>query len=255
MYQLVQMGEDMSEMRLPGFAGRIAVVTGAARGIGRALSVALVEQGASVAMLDVDWEGVSAPNGERLRRIECDISDAESVDAAFLETEDSLGVPSILVNNAAILRIAGLLDTTPEDWRRILDVNVTGAFICTQRAVPGMQDAGYGRIVNIGSNSGKMGGTSAVTAYAASKAALHNLARSVATEFAGFGITANVVAACLIDTGMAADAGLERLVDRIPVGRIGTVEDVVYSTLFLASSAASYITAEVMDVNGGFYID
>ncbi|MEN8112888.1 MAG: SDR family NAD(P)-dependent oxidoreductase [Actinomycetota bacterium] len=245
----------MSEYAFPGFEGKVAVVTGAARGIGRGLAEGLAAQGAKVGLLDISWEGVEAPENPALLPIECDIADEDSVDAAIAQIEEAFGAPSILVNNAAILPIAGLVDTTPEVWRRTLDVNITGAFLCTRRVVPAMREAKYGRIINIGSNSGKMGGTAPVTAYAATKAALHNLARSVATEFAKDGITANAVAACLIDTGMATDAGLEKYVERIPVGRIGTVDDVVYATLFLASTAAGYITAEVMDVNGGFYID
>ncbi len=245
----------LDQVHLPGFDGRVAVVTGAARGIGRAIATALSEQGARVGSIDLSWDAGEPPDGTDVLPLECDISDPDSVDRAIGEVETRLGPPAILVNNAAILRIAGLLDTSPEEWQRILDVNLTGAFLCTRRVIPGMRNAGYGRILNIGSNSGKMGGTSAVTAYAASKAALHNLSRSVASEFAAEGITANTIAACLIDTGMASDAGLETLVQRIPVGRMGTVDDVAFAALFLTSSAASYITAEVMDVNGGYYID
>jgi NAD(P)-dependent dehydrogenase (short-subunit alcohol dehydrogenase family) len=243
-----------NDVRLPGFDGRVAVVTGAARGIGRGIAEALAAQGAHVALLDVSWEGVD-PAGVHGLAIECDISEARAVDEAIAGVEDRLGYPSILVNNAAILRLSGLLETSDDEWDQVLAVNLTGAFLCTQRVVPGMRAAGYGRILNIGSNSGKMGGTKAGTAYAVSKAALHNLSRSVAIEFAAEGITANTIAACLIETEMATDAGLEVLAQRIPVGRMGSVDDVAYAALFLTSSAASYVTAEIMDVNGGYYID
>lgn len=243
-----------SDVRLPGFEGRVAVVTGAARGIGRGIAEALAGQGARVAGLDVAWDGGDGAGFDG-SALECDISDPRAVDEAITRVEDRLGPPAILVNNAAILRLSGLLETSDEEWHRVLAVNLTGAFLCTRRVVPGMRAAGYGRILNIGSNSGKMGGTAAGTAYAVSKAALHNLSRSVATEFAADGITANTIAACLIDTDMAGDAGLGALVQRIPVGRMGTVDDVASAALFLTSAVASYVTAEIMDVNGGYYID
>ncbi len=246
----------MSAIRLPGIAGRVAVVTGAARGIGRAIAQALASQGALVAMLDVDCdsEDVETPD-PGLLAVACDVSDEVAVDQAIGNVERSLGAPSILVNNAAILLPAGILDTSPEEWRRVLEVNLTGAFLCTRRVVGAMRDAGYGRIVNIGSNAGKMGGYSAVTAYAASKAGLHNLTRAISTEFAPHGITANAIAPFFIETRMARAGEFSHLAEQIPVGRVGSVDDVAYAALFLASSAASYITAEVMDVNGGYYID
>jgi 3-oxoacyl-[acyl-carrier protein] reductase len=242
----------MTDYSLPGIEGRTAVVTGAARGIGRGIANALVDHGARVAAIDVDWPSNSSEVG---RAYTCDISDPSAVQECFDSIEQDLGPVSILVNNAAILRPASLLELSLEDWQRTLDINITGAFLCTKRAVSSMKRQRYGRIVNIGSNSGKMGGTTPAAAYAASKAALHNFARSVATEFAGDGITANAVAACLIDTDMARGLSLEELVERIPVGRMGTVDDVAFATLFFCSSAASYITAEVMDLNGGYYID
>jgi 3-oxoacyl-[acyl-carrier protein] reductase len=118
-----------------------------------------------------------------------------------------------------------------------------------------MNERGFGRVINIGSNSGKMGGTSNVVAYAASKAALHNLARSIASEQARHGVTANAIAACLIDTEMAHSADLDELGRSSPMGRLGSPEDIAYAVLFLAAPEAAYITGEVMDVNGGYYID
>ena len=177
------------------------------------------------------------------------------MDRAIGEVETALGPIDILVNNAAVLHLAPLAETDLRTWQRTLDVNVTGAFLLARRCVPGMNERGFGRIINIGSNSGKMGGTSNVVAYAASKAALHNLARSIASEQARHGVTANAVAACLIDTEMARSAALEDLAKRSPMGRLGTREDVAYAVLFLAAPEAAYITGEVMDVNGGYYID
>lgn len=237
--------------RFAGIEGQVAVVTGSARGIGRAIAEALVDHGARVAGLDVQLPSDDAVSSVRF--IRCNVAEERDVDAAFSAIEADWGSVGILVNNAAILRHATLAETSLDLWREVLNVNLTGAFLTSRRAVPGMQRAGYGRIINIGSNSGKTGGSSSVVAYAASKAALHNLARSIASEQAKNGITANAIAACLIDTEMA--AGILQFADRIPVGRLGTVDDVAYATLFLASSEASYITGEVMDVNGGFLID
>jgi Dehydrogenases with different specificities (related to short-chain alcohol dehydrogenases) len=242
----------MTDYSFPGIDGRTAVVTGAARGIGRGIAEALVDHGARVASIDIDWPSDASPTGTAFT---CDISDQTAVQECFDHIEQHLGPVTILVNNAAILRPSSLLDLSLADWQRSLDINVTGAFLCTKRAIASMKQERYGRIVNIGSNSGKMGGTTPAAAYAASKAALHNLARTVASEFARDGITANAVAACLIDTDMARGAGLDELIQKVPVGRMGTVDDVAFATLFFCSSAASYITAEVMDVNGGYYID
>lgn len=245
------------ESRFAGIAGRVAVVTGAGRGIGRVIADELVAQGARVAYLDIaapDDAAALAEPGVRLFRA-CDIADEDAVDAAFAATEAALGVPQILVNNAAIMTPGTVEETTPAAWRRTLDVNVTGAFLTSRRSLPGMRAAGFGRIINIGSNAGKMGGTLAVVAYAASKAALHNLSRSIAKEQGRNGITANTIAAAAIESDMAASLNLESLVGQIPVGRMGRPADVAYAVLFLASSEAGYVNGEVMDVNGGFYLD
>jgi NAD(P)-dependent dehydrogenase (short-subunit alcohol dehydrogenase family) len=245
------------QTRFAGLADRVAVVTGGARGIGRVIAAELAAQGARVAVLDIAAPADAGALTEPGRRcfIACDVSDERAVDAAFTAIEGALGPPAILVNNAAVLSTGTVEGTTPDQWRRTLDVNVTGAFLASRRALAGMRAAGYGRIVNIGSNSGKMGGSVAVVAYAASKAALHNLSRSIATEQGRNGITANTVAAAVIRTEMAEAAGLDHLVERIPVGRMGRPEEVAYAALFLASSEAAYVTGEVMDVNGGFYLD
>jgi len=247
----------MINVRFSGLDGRVSLVTGAARGIGRAIADALREQGSRVAYLDV----VTPDDAPQLEIsgastfIACDVSNEGDVDKAFTRVERVLGPVEIVVNNAAVLRTATVEETTLALWQQTLDVNLTGAFLIVRRALPSMRDLGFGRIINIGSNAGKMGGIAPVVAYAASKAALHNLARSIAIEQARHGITANAVAACLIETDMTRVAGVGGLVERIPVGRMGSPEDVAYAVLFLASPEASYITGEVMDVNGGFYLD
>ena len=240
---------------LPGYEGRVAVVTGAARNIGRAIAEAMRSQGALVALLDADWDGVEPPDDAGMLALRCDVSDEAAVDAAIGEVESRFGAPTILVNNAGILGPAGLTNTSLEDWQRVFDVNSTGAFLCIRRVLPAMREARYGRIINIGSNSGKMGSLSGVTAYAASKAAVHNLARAVAHEVAADGITVNALAPSMIRSRMTERPNMDRYAELVLVGRMGEPDDVAYAALFLGSSAASFITAEVMDVNGGYYID
>lgn len=241
-------------MRMPGFDDRVAVVTGAARGIGRAIAEALHEQGARVAALDVRLpDDRPEADGRGIRYLACDVSDEHAVDDAFTTIERELGPVSVLVNNAGILRASPIEDVTLDEWRLTLDVNLTGSFLCCRRALPGMREAGYGRVVCIGSSAGKTGGYKHLTSYAASKAALMSLARSVATEYAAFGITSNAIAPAAIDTEMI--VGLTGFEDKIPVGRLGTPADIAAAVVFLCSAAAGFVTAEVMDVNGGFLID
>jgi 3-oxoacyl-[acyl-carrier protein] reductase len=238
------------ELRMPGFEGRIAVVTGGGRGIGRAVTERLLEQGAVVAVLDLSDPG-DLPAGARF--VACDVSDEASVDRAFATVESELGPATILVNNAGILSAQSIQDTGLDVWNRILAVNLTGAFLCVRRALGSMRDAGYGRVVTIGSSAGKTGGYKHLAAYAASKAGVMSLARSVATEHASAGITSNAVAPAAIDTEMISDlTGFE---EHIPVGRLGTPDDVATAVVYLCSEAAGYVTGEVMDVNGGYLID
>lgn len=231
-----------------GLDGRVAVVTGAGRGIGQAITEVLTANGARVAALDLE-----APQHQGMLGIACDVSDEAAVDAAFSQVEEQLGPTSVLVLNAGIFPIMPFVETTTEVWERTLAVNLTGAFFCARRAIPGMREQRYGRIVAIGSSAGKTGGAKAVAAYAASKAGIMAMAKSIANEFAREGITANALAPTLIDTPMIADA--RDLQDKIPVGRFGTPDEVAALVCFLASEHAGYITGEVTDINGGFLID
>ena len=144
-------------------------------------------------------------------------------------------------------------ETTFASWRRTMSVNLDGAFLCSRRAIPSMRAAGFGRIVAVGSSAGKTGGAKAVAAYAASKAGIMALAKSLASEYAREGIRANAVAPALIDTPMI--AAMPDLRDKVPIGRLGTPADVAGVVAFLLSDHADYITGEVVDVNGGFLID
>jgi NAD(P)-dependent dehydrogenase (short-subunit alcohol dehydrogenase family) len=235
-------------IQVDGLADRVAVVTGAGRGIGQRIAEVLSGNGAKVAALDLE-----APNHDGILGIACDVSDEAAIDAAFARVEAELGTVSVLVLNAGIYPIVAFEETTRELWDRTIAINLTGAFLCARRALPGMREQGYGRIVGIGSSAGKAGGKRSVAAYAASKAGVMTLMKSIANEYARHGITANALAPALIDTPMIADT--RDLVNLIPVGRFGTVDEVASLVTFLASEHAGYITGEVTDINGGFLID
>jgi NAD(P)-dependent dehydrogenase (short-subunit alcohol dehydrogenase family) len=235
-------------IKVEGLAGRVAVVTGAGRGIGQRIAEVLAGNGAKVAALDLE-----APGHEGILGVACDVSEEAAVEAAFAKVEAELGSPAVLVLNAGIYPIVPFEETTRELWDRTMAINLTGAFLCARRALPAMREAGYGRIIGIGSSAGKAGGSRSVAAYAASKAGVMTLMKSIANEYAKHGITANALAPALIDTPMIADT--RDLVSRIPVGRFGTVDEVASLVAFLASEHAGYITGEVTDINGGFLID
>jgi NAD(P)-dependent dehydrogenase (short-subunit alcohol dehydrogenase family) len=234
-------------IHVEGLEGRVAVVTGAGRGIGRAIADVLAANGARVAGLDL-----LPPEADGILGIECDVSDEAAVRASFDQVEAQLGTVSILVLDAGIFPLIGLEETSTELWERTLSINLTGAFLVVRRAITGMRELGYGRIVAIGAAAGKSGGARSA-AYAASKAGLMTLMKSIATEYARHGITANVVAPALIDTEML--AGSRDLVSRIPVGRMGTPDEVAALVAFLVSGHAGYITGEIVDINGGTLID
>jgi NAD(P)-dependent dehydrogenase (short-subunit alcohol dehydrogenase family) len=235
-------------MELQGFDNRVAFVSGAARGIGRRIAETLRDLGAQVAVGDLQ-----APEIDGVLGIDLDVTDESSVDAAFGRVERELGNPEILVLNAGIFVIEPFEETTLASWQRTIDVNLTGAFLCARRAVPAMREGGYGRIVMIGSSAGKTGGAKSMAAYGASKAGVMTLAKSIASEYAPTGITSNALAPTLIDTDMI--SSMPDMHSRVPVGRLGTVDDVADLVAFLCSEHAGYITGEVVDINGGFLID
>jgi NAD(P)-dependent dehydrogenase (short-subunit alcohol dehydrogenase family) len=235
-------------MQLNGFDDRVAFVTGAARGIGRTIAETLRDLGATVAAGDL-----SAPEIEGVLGVELDVTDEAGVEAAVARVERELGTVAILVLNAGIFVIEPFEETTLASWQRSVDVNLTGAFLTARRCLPGMRQAGYGRVVMIGSSAGKTGGAKSVAAYGASKAGVMALAKAIASEYAATGVTSNALAPALIDTDMI--SAMPDMRAQVPVGRLGTVHDVADTVAFLCSEHAGYITGEVVDVNGGFLID
>ena len=236
-------------MRLEGYEGRTALVTGAARGIGRRICERFAEQGAAVAGLDL-----AEPDVPGVLGVAADVTDPAALDAAFARAQAELGPVTVLVLNAGIFIVEPFESTTLEQWERTMAVNLTGPFLCAQRALPGMTAAGYGRVLAIGSSAGVNGGANSCAAYAASKAGIMCLAKSIAAEYAGTGVISNALAPTLIDTPMMGEqpAGMA---DRIPIGRLGTADDIADLATYLCSGHAGYITGEVVDVNGGFLID
>lgn len=243
--------------------GRVAVVTGAGRGgrgIGRGIAVALAAAGADVVITArtniADAEAVAAECialGVKSMAVVADIVDEASVEALFKTTMESFGRVDILVNNAGITRDTLLLRMSVDQWDSVIDANLKGAFLCSRAASKIMLRQKSGRIVNIASVNG-LRGSAGQTNYSASKAGLIGFSRSLAKELASRSITVNVVAPGFIDTQMTdsfeGDAR-EQLLKTIPLGRFGQAEDVGAAVAFLASNAASYITGQVLTVDGG----
>ena len=238
----------MTGLRVSGLEGRVALVTGAAGGIGGAIVETLLQQGARVVAADL-----AEPTINRAYPIAMDVADEAAVDRGFATVERELGPVQVLVLNAGVFVIEDFEGLSLQSWQRTIDINLTGAYLCARRALPAMREAGWGRVVAIGSSAGKTGGSKAMAAYAASKAGVMALAKSIASEYAKHGVTSNALAPSLIDTPML--AGIADLASRIPVGRLGRPQDVADLVTFLASEHAGYITGEVVDLNGGFLID
>jgi 3-oxoacyl-[acyl-carrier protein] reductase len=241
---------------------KVAVVTGASQGIGRATALALAEAGARVAaaarsetkLADLVQE-IAAKGGEALA-VPMDVANAEQVKAGFKQALDRFGRLDILVNNAAITRDALALRMKLEDWEGVLRTNLTGAHLCIQQALAAMLRQRSGRIINLTSVVAQSGNAGQAN-YVASKAGLIGLTKAIAIEMASRNITVNAVAPGFIDTPMTdvlGDKVKEEMNTRIPLGRMGTARDVAAAIVFLASDEAGYITGHVLDVNGGMYL-
>ncbi|HEV7878953.1 SDR family oxidoreductase [Bradyrhizobium sp.] len=239
---------------------KVALVTGAARGIGLSVAKKFLAEGWRVALLDIEGELLRAAraaldDADDTLALQCDVSDAGLVASALSAVSIRFGRLDALVNNAGVAVFAPLLETTDHDWNRVLAVNLTGPFLCTKAAVPLMREHGGGAIVNITSISAVRASTLR-TAYGTSKAGLAHLTKQFAVELAGFGIRVNGVAPGPVETAMARQVHTPEIrADyhaAIPLNRYGLEEELAEAVFFLCSDRASYITGQILGVDGGF---
>jgi len=244
------------ELRLD---GEVAVVTGAANGIGRGVAVAMAEAGAAVALLDRSEDDLQAATdlvagaGGRVSHHVVDVSDAAAVSAAIDAAGEALGDPTVLVTAAAIDRTVNLVDLEIDAWQEMLDVNLSGTFYCLKGVLPAMLRRGRGRVIMFGSNIGLKGGAE-VASYGTAKAGVHGLARCAAIDLAPHGINVNAIAPGPVDTQMLdgiPDEWLDRKRGELLTGAFGTVEQIVPTVILLASEAGGYYTGSTLNVSGG----
>jgi 3-oxoacyl-[acyl-carrier protein] reductase len=242
--------------------GKIALVTGAAQGIGRDIALGLAKDGADVAICDVNLEAAQKTAGdiEALGRkslaLKANVAASADVIAMIDQVVEKFGRIDVLVNNAGITRDGLILRMKDEDWDLVLSINLKGSFLCTKTALKHMTKQRSGTIINIASIVGAMGNAGQAN-YVASKAGLIGLTKTIAREYANRNVTANAVAPGFIDTAMTqalSEQVRADLAKQIPLGRLGSSEDVANAVRFLASPAAAYITGQVIHVNGGMYM-
>ncbi len=246
------------------YSQRVALVTGAAGGIGKAVSHALAGCGATVVAADLKKAEVNGAG--RIEPVELDVTKAAQIRACVDDIVSRHGRLDILVNVAGIVSIGSAADLAEEEWDRVMAINLKGTFLCCQAVLPAMKQAGFGRIINMGSVLGKNGGNprpwinpaeqerASNVAYGASKAAINAVTAYLAKETAAFGITVNTVAPGPVASEMTTNfpASLREL---IPVGRMGDAREIASAVLFLASPESGFITGETLDVNGGLFVD
>jgi 3-oxoacyl-[acyl-carrier protein] reductase len=247
---------------MPDLANEVALVTGASRGIGRAIAVELGRRGARVVGTATGEAGARAIDeylaaaGLQGRGAVLDVASAASVEACFKEVEGREGTPSILVNNAGVTRDGLLLRMSADDWQVVIETDLSAVYRTCKAVMRGMMKARRGRIVNIASVVGVMGNAGQAN-YAAAKAGMIGFTKSLAREVGSRGITVNVVAPGFIVTDMTdalGEGAREALLGQVPLGRLGSAEDVASAVAFLASPQAGYITGETLHVNGGMYM-
>ena len=252
--------------RLLDLSGQVAFITGANRGIGEATARIFAQAGAKVALVARNQERLAAVASEiaspdtgatlsekSVLALAADVGNESQVNEAVTQTLDAWGRIDILVNNAGLVSPGPIDQITPADWNRIIQVNLTGTYLCSHAVIPSMKAQRHGRIINISSISAQTGGVSGGAHYAASKGGMLSLTKTLARDLAPFNITVNAIAPGQIDTApdrLSRDE-VEHVTRLIPLGRLGRPEEIAYAILFLASAMADYITGATLDVNGG----
>lgn len=245
------------------YGKKIALVTGAVGFIGRAIAAGLIEDGFRVVLVDLDRKKLdefagSLPAGQTLS-IDCDISDSKAVEAVVKKVQNIWGTVDVLVNNAGIVSNHKVVETSPEEWKKVHSVNLDGAFYFSRAVMEDMKKKRWGRIINISSLAAKSGGITAGTAYSTSKGALISLTFSLAAELAPFGVTANGIAPAYVKTPMVMEQlsteQLKAIIEKIPVKRLCEAEEVAHTVRFLVHPLAGFITGEIIDQNGGLHFD
>jgi len=243
---------------------KVAIITGSARGIGKATALRFAQEGAMVVVNDVDLEEakevVSQINSqqEKAVAVKADVSDEKEVEKMVEVAYSKFGRIDILVNNAGIIKRGSIEDHSYEDWDKVIAVNLRGTYNCAKAVVPIMKNQRYGKIINVSSVAGKVGDIASAPSYGSSKGAINALTKSLARELAEYGICVNAVAPHAIETEMSSEWPEKKrreIIAQIPLKRLGRPEEVAAAILFLASDEASFITGEILDVNGGYLMD
>lgn len=247
--------------KLLDLSGQVALVTGASRGIGRSIAQVFAQAGANVALVartagqltELAQEITLNVERSNVITVPTDVADEAQVNRAVQQVVDAWGRIDILINNAGLISLGSITQSESENWARIIAANLTGPYLLSRIVAPLMIRQNYGRIVNIASISGQTGGVSASADYSASKGGLLSLTKTLARDLASHGITVNAIAPGQIDAdpNLLTPAARQRIIELVPLGRLGEPEEIAYAALFLASPMAAYITGATLDVNGG----